>query len=438
MKKAIISLGAILFSGVLLASCSNTKTLSRPSKGKAVNSVSFKTADGDVEINKNDKYEDVIEKIGPSHYINVYKKDNSYGLEIVNNYKSSGKSQNYISSSLGETGYTYRVYASESSKSSSSQYIDAYAKYEDGKTTAFFESTNKSSGNTKASDYTGSYTINEKHGYAGTRAEDSNSCSVDAGKYDIRKSKNKNNLPGSTTQDEDKKVYQYLDKTEKKSDSNYDATYGGKDDKGNYYSYNITSFGGDYIAPTSVDFDPFHVYFYRPSSPWNQQLNGEYEDLYKGSFELTNKYIILKMKLDFTENTYRYATRELSYEGTDSDANIAKILKQFKDNEYKGSYSEYEIWLSYEEELRGFAYYSSKEVTKANINKEITREYLVKNNVDPDEYSSYIGKNYISKGTSEYIYQAKYNNKNYDSKIKSLKNKCKKNNIFDDLKMEKI
>ena len=432
MKKAIISLGAILFSGVLLASCSSTKTLSRPSKGKAVDKVNL----NDVEINKNDKYEDVIEKIGPSHYINVYTKDASYGLEVVNNYKSSGKSQNYISSSLGETGYTYRVYASNSSKSSSSQYIDAYSKYEDGKTTSFFESTNKSSGNTKASDYTGSYTINEKHGYAGTRAEDSNSCSVDAGKYDIRKSKNKNNLPGSTTEDEDKEVYQYLDKTEKKSDSNYDATYGGKDDKGNYYSYNITSFGfsGDYH--TSVDFDPFHQYSYRAPSPWVQQLNGEYEDLYKGSFELTNKYIILKIKLDFTESMYRYADRELYYEGTDSDdANIAKKLKQFKDNEYKGSYAQYEIWLSYEDELRGFAYYSSKEVTKANINKEITREYLVKNKVDPDEYSSYIGKKYISKGTSEYIYQAKYNNKNYDSKINKLKDKCKKNNIFDKIDM---
>ena len=425
MKKAIISLGAILFSGVLLASCSSTKTLSRPSKGKAVNSVSFKTADGDVEINKNDKYEDVIKKVGTNH---IYKKDNSFGVEIVNYYKSIEKSQNYIVPLQLEYGDSYSeneqgVFDSRTFKDYNNTYIDAYTKYENEKTTSYYAETKKIS----QDNYVGNYSTTIIRGWAGTTIDSKDNYSVDAGKYEIRKTKSKNNE--SALYGRDGEEYQYLDKTEKKSDSNFNAIHEGKDDNGNLYSYTITRFchHQEDCQIFQYDSELSSIFF-----------DGEYEDLYKASFELTNKYIILKIKYDFSIDTWCYAGDE-----NFTDAQMVKKIKELQRKEFKGSYSQYEIWISYDMKsetdssvvVPSCVYCSCKEVSKYNTKDDITKELLERNNIDIEKYGSYIGKKYIRKGSRERIYQAKYNNKNYESKINKLKDECKKNNIFDKIDM---
>ena len=55
MKKVYFSMGAMLLAGVVLASCGNSSSLSKPKKGKAVDSVdikvgSFSLSDYDLKI----------------------------------------------------------------------------------------------------------------------------------------------------------------------------------------------------------------------------------------------------------------------------------------------------------------------------------------------------------------------------------------------------
>ena len=434
MKKAIISLGAILFSGVLLASCSSTKTLSKPNKGKAVDSVSFKTDDGDIEIKKNDKYEDIVEKFD-CYYLDIYSKDNAYGFESVETDKSNITEKNYVDTVYSGYSSKYAIFNSYTAKDTSSYYKNLYRKAvvnSDGtEITSYFESTSTETGEIKSDNYSEKYNNSEKEGYAGYEASNSTNYTVDAGKYEITKEKKKTSSFKSEDVDNTKNLYQYLDKTEKKSDPDFGSEYRGYDKNGESYSYRITSFCDDINANTGSFYHFFVV-----------DTDG-YDELYKASFELTDKYIILNIKLDYTTEMRSYAMKELE---DDTSSKMVDKLKELRDKEFKGSYSQYEIWISYDMKsddnsnivVPTYVYYSSKEVNKYNIEKEITKDYLEKNNLDAEAYKSYIGKKYTKKGTDESSYQAKYNDKNYDSKIKSLKNKCKKNNIFDDLKMEKI
>ena len=63
MKKLSLSLGAVLLSGLVLASCGANTSIKAPSKGKAVDSVTFNGTSGSVEIKKDDNYNDVVEHI---------------------------------------------------------------------------------------------------------------------------------------------------------------------------------------------------------------------------------------------------------------------------------------------------------------------------------------------------------------------------------------
>ena len=95
MKKTIMSLGALLLSGAILASCGmSASSIKKPNKGKAVDSVSFKTYDNDYDelelsFKKGDSFDDVMAALTKLPEINLSKIEDANTYECGYSYKLS-------------------------------------------------------------------------------------------------------------------------------------------------------------------------------------------------------------------------------------------------------------------------------------------------------------------------------------------------------------
>ena len=453
MKKLYLSLGAILFSGVLLASCGSNSGLSAPKKGKAVDSVKIKLDGDDVELKKDDKYEDVMDSIleYTSSVDAYYEEEGTGAFKVEESSSSKITAKNYIGyadslkpspkyKSVSKSvlkGYSpskiFDKYSSNDSESSSLDYYYKENSKENNDYVKYLNSSQSRKASLTLNKDTSSMEMTQAVGLAGNYFENKEKVTVDAGKFESYSIKsNTKGDANSTNSNGSSSIYEYLDKTENKSDTDFGATYRGQAGFDSI-SYSIT----DFMHVDGPDIDSSVSLSNVAVSP----IEG-LADLYETNFELTDKYIILKCKVYYTFEMMYYARNEI--EGEFSNEKMVSKIKELKDKEFKGTYTEAELWINYDVkdgdsdniELT-YSYFKSTTVTKKNIEKEITNDILEDYDLDKETYKDYVGKKQTIKEDGKNVITKAYSKDKYDSKIKSMKNKCKKNNIYDKITMIK-
>lgn len=445
MKKLSLSLGAVLLSGLVLASCGANTSIKAPSKGKAVDSVTFNGTSGSVEIKKDDNYNDVVEHILDEGFTLELTDDDATESSYIGTREDTKSitGKNYLTTTsdiaLSIPGGKQKVlsdkviYENLSLNSSSKTSADNYFKDEgkDGNTniTVYAELNSDMKFNVKADKYKVDYEYKTANAIAGTYKEDNTNVSVDAGKYMLYSIKGSTtNRDNSGSGNMNRSMYQYLDKSVKIDSDELYATYSGYSGD-TYVSYKVSTF---FNTDFDNDFEtevPFYTFAMSPEE--------NMKDFYDASFELTDKYIILKIKIDYTNQMMAYALSEL-----EDEDKMPEKLKELKNKEFKGSYQEYEIWIDYSNkdddsysELT-YAYYNSTVVDKEKIEKDITKEYLEDRGYNVDLFEDFIGKKESYTINNKTTQTIAVNGNKYDSKIKNFKAKCKKNNIFDKITMK--
>ena len=158
----------------------------------------------------------------------------------------------------------------------------------------------------------------------------------------------------------------------------------------------------------------------------------KYQKYYELSFELTDKYIIIKNKI----NTSSYALQEIIEMGMD-DSQAEALLKKFD-----GSYTYKEIWIDYKEKVvdsecasLGYAYgkidYVSDDKASGIWNKD-ENYYLIDSKSLED--LGLIGKTWTQEKKTEYHYEAyivDIDDNTINTKKTEFINNCKKDNFLD-------
>lgn len=434
MKKAYFSIAALLFSGVLLASCSNGGfKVSKLDKGKKVDSVSFSIGDDAFEIKKDDDAKEVIDKL--ADYSIYY---NNTGDEYKYNYISKNK--------MKMTGENVIVRQNEISKKASvvmdiNYNVDYFYK-NDGDNYEAYVNNNTNTENDLVTDGFRNYSktsMNSRKG--GSKVlSDNGDRSVDFAIYKDTSSKtiSKNNVENENESNTEK-VYKYLNKTEKTTDEDYGKEYVGYDSNGEDYSYRVSTFFNAYseVTPTlSFSLDDFY--------------DEEYKEYFKDSFELTDKYIILKCETKYNDELTETAELFLAAEGIENPTSeqIKEKIKSLLKKEYKNVTIKSEIWIDYKNPIKsGFieelAYSYFKYEISYNYNISIKYnenlfnyfEDLYKSTFDEEVKKEYMGKSFKANASVNNYSEFSLNDDDYSKKIAAVKKECKKNNIFDKIKM---
>ena len=460
MKKTIMSLGALLLTGAVLASCSNSNAASikKPSKGKAVSEVSFKAYNDDdeetnISIKKSDSFDDVMAALVQMPTIYMTRNESDDAIEETytysSTYKSTMKAKNYYTNTL------YDKYESKGESTSSEDYYMKMSSSDEKDETTVYDKTtmNLTSKNVK-NKYVTSEKINSETGVAGTTTtkRENGSISersVDGGRYQKNTSNGSETyVGGKETNSESAKEYKYLKASEKQDDENYNATYYGYDSMGNYYSYKISDFLSlkslsPYYMKSGGSYYPYYAVATTSINLSNYYDDGFMKDYTKGSFEITDKYIIIKMDTSYNRSVYQDAYALAGDSATESQikSEYDKLIK----GEYKGTKANYEIWINYKNELRNsdgfnylsFSYLKATETNKLNRKAKYDDDYFNRYGISNQETKDLLsGKEYTMNGTGSMTYEMTINFKDYTKKINSMKDTCKKNNIFDEIDMK--
>ena len=446
MKKVYFSMGAMLLAGVVLASCGNSSSLSKPKKGKAVDSVdikvgSFSLSDYDLKIEKNSENKDVFPKFIDSYLVG-YKSDVfdyaggelAYSMVATENTTYTGT--NYLDASNYLLHKNLKVKVS--GKTSKEGYISINQESENKSSSkSYYNSKTSFKMNMNYGDMSTKQIRNEVKTFGGDLGSSTKdlvtSNNYDFGVYEKNSNEYVTNSFGmKQSEKESEETYKYFNKTEKSTDEDYGKRYYGYDKSGQYQNYKLLELGN-------------YPYEIQDSVTAFDSYSEEYKDLYEASFELTDKYIILKSKVNCTDAIAREADAYFNKQGISATAEqfVSKV-NEIREEKYKGSYTEYEIWLSYFTTLKDEPdchlitcdYYKKKEVSKVNYSGTYDDAYFEEHGITKDEVKDLAkGKKYTLKGSSIEITEYAANNKKFDSKIKNFKKKAEKNNIFKDMKM---
>lgn len=434
MKKAILSLGTILLSGVVLASCSfggGISKLKAPKKGKKVDSISVQfDEDYTLDLKQGDEYKDICSKITSHYYyMGLANKNYAAGYEEYRKEKLNYKESFYFSS-------TRDILDNTSVSEELTNYSDNYAYYEnkDGKVNAarYSDEIRKS----KSNNNYGKYVEKSNSNFVMSRADKASkdNASNDYSFESASKQKGINEytekyISASESQGNEGAMYTYLTGSGKTTDDNYNNYYSARIP--GLYSYSYTISGKVNLSPSfgsEVSLYPFI-------------FNEAYGDLVEYSYELTDSEIILKAKASFSVEAYDYAYDKCSIDGDTSDEKVISCLKDdVLKNEFKGSYIEAEIWIRYDQKYNPddqyyslrYSYYDYVSYNNFNISEEITKENY-EDIIDEEIINDYIGKKYTKKGTAFEQTTYKYNDNNYDKKMDKLFKEAKKNNLLEKL-----
>lgn len=427
MKKLCLSLGAIVLSGLVLASCSGVKINKPKSKGSAVDSVSVTTSEGTYEFKKDDKFADVYSKLSSYQYFTI---DNTLSGD---NYEYAYKTKSSVSGKMTYTNYInednqylYKKYVATAKQT----YIeDNYFKGEekDGnyKLETYYNSVSKEKYKYESAEETKTSSEEETKTYGGTYSNEREVHSVNFGIF--KSEVKKNSTKTKTTKDsknEKEKSYKYVNETENPTDENYGKTRYGYDKDGNYYSYQISSFFYDH-SPLMLPISYYIMY------------NEAIEDICDYSFELTDNYIILKG----TSKLTRSILNDMSgYVDAESQEDFYKKAKDLVNTDYKGSKLNIEIWIDYTrdsstegEKMLTLSYAKYKEVSKFNYKRTYTEKQFQNSYFDKAFIDEVKGKEYTAKGSMTTTGEIGDSSDNYSKKIEKFQKKNKKNNIYDNI-----
>lgn len=441
MKKTIMSLGALLLAGVVLASCSQLSSvnISKPNKGKSQDNINFKIKQSlnttkEINISKNDSFYDVMDTLVEYN-------------PIINmaTYVDGDTTENYIvgkiSSKLNTNVKNYIDYPTitenYSLTGSTTTTFEAFFRQYDG--------TNKES-----------KTIYKKINYDLSTSEKKNKCleskktsfeecsggehivyndkqTLDAGKYSLRKESSSNKgYKENSGANYTKNLYEYLNVSESQDDPDYNSMHYGTDETDETYTYRVSEFlysninSESSIYASTVNLRNLY-----------DKTNPDIQEIVDGKIELTDKYIILKMDSIYSDEIEEY------YDMISDDELTFTKYKEIANNEFKGTKSTLEIWIDYSTKIDddGFAtleysYYHEKNQLKENAKVTINDNVFDYYNISNEDFMNE-NKNKQLTIKKNYLNEIEYSTvkKDYSKKIESVKNKCKKNNIFDQLDM---
>lgn len=431
MKKIYLSLGAIALAGVVLASCSSNTGIKTPNKGKKVDKVSFTEATyGEIEITNETKAEDVCSMF--EYYIYPTVADLHGHTNIKGYYNSSYK---YEATNVLRNGTLNKKLTTEYTSTST---YDMYMRDlgDDNSTGAeiYAETKGKEYSSSTSDKESRSSTDESYSKYAGSYIEKNDGTrTIDYGKHVENKETEKvKDLIGSSNTTYSNKSTKYLNASEKPSDENYNKYYYGKDADGQVYSYSISSFfdGESQLNYESISLDEFYT--------------ESMAELYDISFELTDKYIIIKSESIYSEEIADFVLMKAEIDGKEiTESNFVSEYKDALNKYFKGSKSTYEIWLNYtnndeshpEYKRLGYAYYKAETTTKGSYTLTYDDAYIKYLGYD-DEYAEKVkGKKTKNTESGKYYFEVSVGEEDYAKKIKSAKQYFKKNNIFDKIKM---
>lgn len=426
MKKLCLSLGAILLSGLVLASCNGVKINKPKSKGGAVDNINVALDSQTLEINKDDKFGDVYSALSMYGYFSVdnEESDEKYEFSYKSKSSTSGKVTytNYVDE---DNQYLYKKYSSTVKKSA---FEENYFKGEDingnYKYETYYNYVSKEKLKKESSEETKIKEVNDTVTFGGSYSDDRGVRSVDIGCFT---SNTKNQSTKSKTSKDvlkdTKKQYTYVNESENPSDEHYNDSKYGYDNDGNYYEYSISSFEEYYEYPMGFPLGRYLLY------------NESIDDLCDYSFELTDNYIIIKGSSKATPTVFRELHSYIDAETQDEFFTKAKSLLE---SDYKGSKVDVEIWIDYTRDsitegkkMLTLSYAKYKEVYKVNYKRTYDDRMLQMFGFAPEFEEEIKGKEYTAKGSVVTTGEIGGSSDNYTKKIQSFQKKAKKNNIYD-------
>jgi len=439
MKKRILSICGVALVGITLASCgkggitySEIKVNNPSEKGNAVESVEVTTKGAygrDITYSLNNKMtpEEVIDALSGSFnaYLPIKESAYNYSSKQISNYTAEndyGVDSNYGYYLKGKETVNTEMYSSKE------YYIksDSFNDQKIYKADANYVKTNNTRDNVTENTIIKSdakkvnvFTSNE-----------SNDVTEDTMKFasstETETVVNSKATRASANGSQNSKESYYISASEKSTDDTYGYDYVGYDLKNEEtVSYQISSNYG--FESNMLSSDYFDTQSYRVSNFYNDEIS----NLYTFSYELTDKYIILKSDFNFTDEVYNAAfTKSLT------GSNLATELKTLMETDYKGSKSSYEIWLAYTEKSIGYAYYKADTLTNYNISKVYEKSDFLEFEFEENNYTDLIGKTYNKKGKVSETTIVSTLTDGYENKINDLFSYCEKNNDYKDIKFK--
>ncbi len=469
MKKRLFGISILALGVLAMTSCGNGSNANVPApeygnkitKGNSVDSITLKIKDNqgvsqDVTISKNDKYDVMMQKLNHNTFTvigkdetdfhpyvesvsrdNTYEKTNYYSRKItkkpngeyeeldeytsgntkeiysisanstVYQYKGAGDLLFYIGNRSINDSFDYNLASGNVSKANNQSYLNkgSYLKYTGSTNNGSME-----------------YATNREDFYSGLYFE--------------------NSVP-----DNIKKDYEGLYFTAGSEEFNRPNTRYKAESYDMYFNIsNITSYG---IYPQTYGYNPNYYgdYLYCNTLQMHTgNLSYVPETLhkyYEFSYELTDKYIIIKNKINASE----IALNMIMESGQLSESELNEILKP-----YNGSYTYQEVWVDYKnyEELSknynyprmGYAYSKFDYVDKRNVSgtwSSNDRLYDIDNATL--ESLGLIGKTWTSTDNNETHYETyiiDVDDNTINNKKTEFINKCKQNNFFEKYKFTKV
>ncbi len=443
MKKRILSICGVALVGITLASCgkggitySEIKVNTPSEKGNAVESVEATTTGAfnrviTYSLNNKMTPEEVIDALSgsfsaylptkesaynySSKQISNYTAENDYGVdsnygyylkgkETVNTEMYSSKEYYIKSDSLSSTNPTSKIYKADVN------YVKTNNTQDDKTVNSIIKSDAKK---VNVFDSNTSNDVTERTMKFASSTETETVINSKATR-------------GSANGSQNSKESYYISASEKSTDDTYGYKYVGYDLKNEEtVSYQILSNYG--FESNMLSSDYFDTQSYRVSNFYNDEIS----NLYTFSYELTDKYIILKSDFNFTDEVYNAAfTKSLT------GSNLATELKTLMETDYKGSKSSYEIWLAYTNNSIGYAYYKADTLTNYNISKVYEKSDFLEFEFEENNYTDLIGKTYNKKGKVSETTIVNTLTDGYENKINDLFSYCEKNNDYKDIKFK--
>ena len=468
MKKGLFAISLFAMGAIALSSC-DIRSVSidlkpeyenKVTKGNNVDSITLNVMDSqgtskEVTISKNDKYVDMIQKLG------------RYTFNILND---NGKMHPYFESINRENTYEYNNYhAKKMVKNPDGGYQES-DEFTSGDTKeSFLVSANSTVYQQDSNNifYIGNKVTYDKFDYnlaSGNLSYGNKQDFLNKGTY-IKLTGLFNNDEGSIEYASNRELNnQYcfggFNSTTKSLMDDFDSIYY-QASWADYNSYKNVSrlkaesydiyFNTDNLINGRIqtqvsDCAPFNYYGSSVVDIFSGNFNYIPESLqryYEYSFELTDKYIIVKNKINLSEVAMNFIA-----EGGLNESDTSKILKQ-----YEGSYTYKEVWIdynNYKEQISNSANnaylcyaYSKTDCLEIRTNTgtwDLNERYY---DIDSDTLQSLglIGKTWTVKEKSEYHYESyviDIDENVINNKKTEFINECKKNNFLDKYKFTKV
>ena len=444
MKKRILSICGVALVGITLASCgkggitySEIKVNTPSEKGNAVESVEAKTTGAygrDITYSLNNKMtpEEVIDALSGSFSAYLPLKENAYNYSYkqISNYTAEndyGVDSNYGYYLKGKETVNTEMYSSKEYYRKS-DYIksDSSTDPKIYKADANYVKTNNTRDNVTENTIIKSDAKKANVFTSNVSTDVTENTMKFASSIETETVVNSKATRGSANGSQNSKQSYYISASEKSTDDTYGYKYVGYDLKNEEtVSYQIGAHYG--FETNTLSEDNFATQSYRVSNFYNDEIS----NLYTFSYELTDKYIILKSDFNFTDEVYNAAfTKSLT------GSNLATELKTLMETDYKGSKSSYEIWLAYTEKSIGYAYYKADTLTNYNISKVYEKSDFLEFEFEENNYTDLIGKTYNKKGKVSETTIVSTLTDGYESKINDLFSYCEKNNDYKDIKFK--